>query len=47
VAAARRDGRRPGTADALIAATAAAHALPILTRDRDFASLPGVEVMFA
>ncbi len=47
VAAARAAGRRPGTADALIAATAAAHRLPVLTRDRDFAGLPGVEVVLA
>lgn len=47
VAAARAEGRRPGTADALIAATAAAHRLPVLTRDRDFAGLPGVDVVLA
>lgn len=47
VAAARREGRKPGTADALIAATAAAHSLPVVTRDRDFAALPGVEVVLA
>jgi len=47
VAAARAGGRRPGTADALIAATAAAHRLPVFTRDRDFAGLPGVDVVLA
>jgi len=47
VAAARAQGRRPGTADALIAATAAAHRLPVYTRDRDFAGLPGVDVVLA
>jgi predicted nucleic acid-binding protein len=47
VAAARAEGRRPGTADALIAATAAAHRLPVFTRDRDFAGLPGVDVVLA
>lgn len=39
--------RRLGTADALIAATAAAHGLPLLTRDRDFERLDGVEVVVA
>jgi predicted nucleic acid-binding protein len=47
VAEARRAGRRPGTADALIAATAAAHDIPVYTRDRDFAGLPGVDVVLA
>lgn len=45
VAEARRAGRRPRTADALIAATAAAHRLPVYTRDRDFSGLPGVEAV--
>ena len=35
----RRAGRRLATADALIAATAAAHRIPLLTRERDFANL--------
>jgi predicted nucleic acid-binding protein len=43
--AARRAGRRPSTNDVLIAATAAAHGLPVYTRDRDFVGLDGVEVV--
>ena len=35
------------TADALIAATAAAYDLPLLTRDRDFQGLDGVDVVLA
>ncbi len=47
LASARRAGKpRLRTADALIAATAAAHDLALLTRDRDFESLDGVEVVF-
>jgi predicted nucleic acid-binding protein len=45
VAVARRSGRRPGVADALIAATAAAHGVPVYTRDRDFTAFDGVEVV--
>lgn len=45
VAGARAAGRRPRTADALIAATAAAHGLTVHTRDADFESLPGVDVI--
>ena len=41
----RRGGRRLATADALIAATAAAHDLPLITRDRNFESLDGVDVV--
>jgi len=45
-AGARRAGKpRLRTADALIAATAAAHDLPLITRDRDFQGLDGVEVV--
>jgi predicted nucleic acid-binding protein len=33
------------TADALIAATAAAHDLPLISRDRDFAGLDGVHAV--
>lgn len=45
LADARRAGRRPRTADALIAATAAANELPVYTRDRDFVGLSGVDVV--
>ena len=41
----RRRRAKLGTADALIAATAAAHRLPLITRDRDFARLDGVEAV--
>jgi predicted nucleic acid-binding protein len=41
----RRRGHKLQTADALIAATAAAHGLPLITRDRDFANLDGVNVI--
>jgi toxin FitB len=37
-----RKGSKLRTADALIAATAAAHDLPLITRDRDFAQLDGL-----
>lgn len=39
--------RRLRTADALIAATAMAHDLPLYTRDRDFADLDELEVVIA
>jgi toxin FitB len=45
VSAARRAGRRPGVADMLIAATAAAHGLPVYARDRDFDGFDGIEVV--
>ena len=41
----RRRGAKLATADALIAATAAAHRLPLITRDRDFARLEGVDAV--
>jgi predicted nucleic acid-binding protein len=41
----RRTGRRLATADVLIAATAAAHRLPLITRDHDFAGLDGIEAV--
>lgn len=45
VATARREGRgRPPVADALIAATAMAYGLPLLTHDKDFESFAGLEV---
>lgn len=47
LAAARRDGRRPGTNDVLIAATAAGHGVAVYTRDRGFLGLDGVEVVLA
>jgi len=47
MAAARRASvGRPGVADALIAATAMAHKLPILTCDRDFEAFPGIDLVF-
>jgi toxin FitB len=45
LAGARAIGKRPSMADALIAATAAAHGLAVYTRDRDFEGLPGVDVV--
>jgi predicted nucleic acid-binding protein len=45
MAGSRRRRAKLGTADALIAATAAAHRLPLITRDRDFARLAGVEAV--
>ncbi|HXE44417.1 MAG TPA: PIN domain-containing protein [Conexibacter sp.] len=47
ISAARRSGRKPRTNDVLIAATAAAHGVPVYTRDRDFVGLDGVEVVLA
>lgn len=44
VASMRRAGRRPGVADALIAATALVHGLPLYTRDEDFLGVPRLEV---
>jgi toxin FitB len=44
-AGARALGKRPRTADALIAATAAANGLPVYTYDADFEGLPGVQVV--
>jgi toxin FitB len=41
----RRTGRRLATADALIAATAAAHRIPLVTRDRDFANVDGIDAV--
>jgi predicted nucleic acid-binding protein len=46
VEARRATGAKPRFADTLIAATAMVHNLPILTRDRDFKSFQGVEVVF-
>jgi len=47
VAAARDAGRKPGVADALIAATAIAHGLPLYACDDDFTGLAGVNVVLA
>jgi hypothetical protein len=41
----RRRGKKLHIADALIAATAAAHKLPLITRDRDFAKLDGIDAV--
>jgi predicted nucleic acid-binding protein len=41
----RRRRARLAMADALIAATAIAHRLPLITRDRDFARLDGVDAV--
>jgi predicted nucleic acid-binding protein len=45
VARARRQGRRPKVPDAMIAATAAAHRMPVYTQDGDFDGIPGVRVV--
>jgi predicted nucleic acid-binding protein len=45
VADARRKRRHPRMVDALIAATAVAHDLPLYSQDRDFALMPGVELV--
>ncbi len=42
---ARERGHRPRVPDVVIAATAAAHRLPLYTRDRDFERLAGIEVV--
>lgn len=42
--AVRRAGRSLGDMDLLIAATALAHDLTLVTRDRDFARVPGLRV---
>jgi tRNA(fMet)-specific endonuclease VapC len=47
VASARQAGRKPGVADALIAATAIANGLPLYTCDDDFTGMPGLEVVRA
>jgi toxin FitB len=46
LAGASRSGRKKlATADALIAATAAAHRLPLITLDRDFVNLDGIDAI--
>lgn len=39
-----RDGRPVGTLDLLIAATARVRQCPIISRDRDFSSIPGLTI---
>jgi toxin FitB len=46
VEAQRATGARPEAGDTMIAATALAHDLPVLTRDRDFEAFQGVNVIF-
>jgi len=45
VAEARGDRRQPRVVDALIAATAVAHDLPLYSQDRDFGLMPGVDLV--
>ena len=45
VVEAKRGGRRLGVIDALIAATGAAHDLPVFTREADFEGPAGVRVV--
>jgi len=45
VAEARRNRRQPRVVDALIAATAVAHDLPLYSQDRDFGLMPRVELV--
>jgi predicted nucleic acid-binding protein len=42
----RRHKARPDPADTLIAATAMAHGLPVITQDKGFKVFDGVEVVF-
>jgi predicted nucleic acid-binding protein len=41
----RSHNKKLATADALIAATAAAYQLPLITRDHDFANLDGIDAI--
>ena len=45
VAALRADGRRVPILDALVAATAIAEQIPVVTQDGDYEAIPGVEVI--
>ncbi len=45
VAEARRTRRRPKFVDALIAATAAVHGIPVYSQDADFKAIPRVRVV--
>lgn len=41
----RRDGRRPPVQESWIAATAAAHDVPVNTQDTDFDDIRGIQVV--
>ncbi len=45
VAALRKSGRRVPILDALVAATAVAGGIPVVTQDDDYDAIPGVEVI--
>jgi predicted nucleic acid-binding protein len=45
VAEARSSGQRPTVQDAWIAATAAAHGVPVYTQDAGFDQIPGIQVV--
>ena len=45
VADARREGRRPTVQDSWIAATAAAHDVPVYAQDADFDDMPAIQVV--
>jgi predicted nucleic acid-binding protein len=45
VAALRSDRRRVPVLDALVAATAVVEQIPVVTQDRDYDTIPGVEVI--
>ncbi|MDP8957202.1 MAG: PIN domain-containing protein [Actinomycetota bacterium] len=45
VADAKRKRRQPRVVDAIIAATAVAHGLPLYSQDTDFALMPGVDLV--
>ena len=45
VAEAGRAGQRPTVQDSWIAATAAAHGVPVFTQDADFDGIPGIQVV--
>jgi hypothetical protein len=44
-AALRASGRRVPILDALVAATAAVEQIPVVTQDRDYDAIPGIEVI--
>ena len=45
VAALRADGRKVPILDVLLAATAIVEQIPVVTQDRDYEAIPGVEVI--